>query len=214
MFQRSRRPKDVVTMQEQGIGAINPLITCNPLWHKNIMKNTQKWCLWVVNAVLGLHISAAPLPFCSCLWAQQKKRGNKSRISHTQEEKNPWQQLTGSRTYAYCHLPPHIWKATSLPRGRKILLLSPLEERRAPHQLAAGSALSSGSFSFCATLPRALMEPVINSALYSSLMLFHSHFVPVVSLPVAESIAFSCTPVGCCFRLMAPCAVSAETSFA
>lgn len=136
-----------------------------------------------MNAVLGLHISAAPLPFCSCFWAQQRKRGNKSRISHTQEEKNLRQQLTGSRTYVYCHLPPHIWKATSLPRGRKILLLSPSEARRAPHQLAAGSALSGGSFSCCATLPGALMEPVINSALYSSLMPFHSRSVDVVSLP-------------------------------
>lgn len=78
---------------------------------------------------------------------------------------------------------PHL-KSHLTSKGEKNPFASLLEERRAPHQPGAGSALSGVSFSFiCATLPSALMEPVIKSALYSSLMLFHSHFVEVVSLP-------------------------------
>lgn len=135
-----------------------------------------------MNALLGLHISAAPLPFCSCVWAQQKKCGNKSRISHTQEGKNLRQQLTGSRTYVYCHLPPYIWKATT-SKGEKNPFAESLGSEESTS--SAGCWLSSQQwliFLLCHP-PSSLMEPVINSALYSSLMLFHSHFVEVVSLP-------------------------------
>lgn len=77
---------------------------------------------------------------------------------------------------------PHL-KRHLTSKGENNPFTSLLEERRAPHQPGAGSALSSGSLSFiCATLPTTLMEPVINSALYLSLMLFHSHSVEVVSL--------------------------------
>lgn len=91
---------------------------------------------------------------------------------------------------------PHL-KSHLTSKGEKNPLASLLKERRAPHLLGAGSALSSGSFSFiCATLPSTLMEPVINSALYSSLMLFHSHFVEVVSLPWQKASHFACTSMG------------------
>lgn len=98
---------------------------------------------------------------------------------------------------------PHL-KSHLTSKGENNPFASLLEERRAPHQPGAGSAFSSGSLSFiCATLPTTLMEPVINSALYLSLMLFHSHSVEVVSLSWQKASHFACLSVGCCFRLMA-----------
>lgn len=89
-------------------------------------------------------------------------------------------------------------------QGEKNPFATLLEERRTPHQPGAGSALSGSSFSFiCCTLPSALIEPVINSALYPSLMLFHSHFVQVVSLLWQKASHFACASGGCCFRSMA-----------
>lgn len=65
-------------------------------------------------------------------------------------------------------------------KGEKNPFARLLGGRRAPHQPGAGSAHSSGLFPFiCAILPSALMELMINSALHSSLMLFHDRFFPV-----------------------------------
>lgn len=158
----------------------------------------------MVNAALGLHISARPLPFCSCFWAQQEMCGNKSRISPTREEQNLRQQLTGKQNICLLSSSsPHL-KSYLTSEGESDPFASVLEDGRAPHQPGAGSALSGGSFSFiCATLPSTLMAPVINSTLYSSLTLFHSHFVEVVSLPWQKASHFARASVDCCFRLRA-----------
>lgn len=77
---------------------------------------------------------------------------------------------------------PHL-KGHLTSKGEKNPFAESLGRERSTS--SAGCWLSSQQwllFLLC-PLPRALTEPVINSALYSSLMLLHSHFVPVISLP-------------------------------
>lgn len=119
LFWRSRSAKDTVTKMEQGIRSINSLILCSSAWLKNITKKTKgrpvggECCSW----------SSHFCPFVPDFGHMKRSvEEKKSRISHTQEEQNLRQQLTGSRTYVYCHLLPHVWNTTFLPRGRKMLL--------------------------------------------------------------------------------------------